>query len=93
MSTARQVIPRECLDLTILDFFTKQLQGNASGISSRISEVLQQVQLNAPHDRIVKSFSGGQQARLLLASALILESDMLLLDEPTNNLDAEGMQH
>ena len=34
---------------------------------------------------------GGQQARLLLASALIVEPDMLLLDEPTNNLDVNGI--
>ena len=45
------------------------------------------------HDRIMRSFSGGQQARLLLASALIVEPDILLLDEPTNNLDKEGIKH
>ena len=45
------------------------------------------------HERIVKSFSGGQQARLLLASALIQEPDILLLDEPTNNLDKSGITH
>jgi len=45
------------------------------------------------HDRIIKSFSGGQQARLLLASALIQSPDLLLLDEPTNNLDKAGVEH
>ncbi len=44
-------------------------------------------------NRTVKTFSGGQQARLLLASALIQEADVLLLDEPTNNLDKAGIEH
>ena len=40
----------------------------AAGIDSRVAKVLSDVQLVAPYDRIVKSFSGGQQARLLLAA-------------------------
>lgn len=91
VATAMQVIPRDCLDLTIKDFFIKQLHGNSSGAESRIVSVLQRVKLEAPMDRIVRSFSGGQQARLLLASALILEPDILILDEPTNNLDVAGL--
>ena len=58
------------------------------------------VEINAAHithtdlkDRLVKTFSGGQQARLLLASALIQDPDILLLDEPTNNLDKAGIEH
>ena len=119
-------MPRDCRDLNVLEFFTKQLHGNTSGklswakmsaftccnykhlfffiilnlffcyfsisflffsvffffylsifffsfllrlgIDSRISKVLNDVQLEAPYDRIIKSFSGGQQARLLLAA-------------------------
>ncbi len=91
LSTAMQVIQQEDRDRTLMDFFLNHLHGTRSGIDGRIASVLQKVQLLANNDRIVRSFSGGQQARLLLASALILEPDILLLDEPTNNLDAQGI--
>ncbi len=93
IATARQVIPRDELELTIREFFEKRFDKKIYNIDPLIDEVLEVVNLSAPHDRIVKSFSGGQQARLLLASALIQAPDLLLLDEPTNNLDKEGIAH
>lgn len=98
IAIARQVIPRDQLDLTVREFFAsyaKASEGQAKvwDIDPRIEAVLEVVNLNAPHDRIVRSFSGGQQARLLLASALIQDADVLLLDEPTNNLDKAGIAH
>lgn len=93
IALSRQVIPREELDLTVRDFFQKCFAEKVYDIDPKIDAVLEVVNLVAPHDRIVRSFSGGQQARLLLASALIQNPDLLLLDEPTNNLDVEGIRH
>src|ERR1700744_1000039 len=93
VATARQVIPRAELKLAVREFFEKMFAKKIYDIDPRIDDVLEIVNLHAPKDRIVGSFSGGQQARLLLASALIQKPDLLLLDEPTNNLDKEGIAH
>ena len=93
IATARQVIPRDQMSLTVRDFFEKVFAKKIYDIDPRINEVLEVVHLHAPLERIIKSFSGGQQARLLLASALIQNPDLLLLDEPTNNLDKAGIAH
>jgi len=96
IALSRQVIPRHELDLTVREFFEKCFNKKIYDIDPRIDDVLEIVNLRGHenvHERIVKSFSGGQQARLLLASALIQEPDILLLDEPTNNLDKAGISH
>jgi len=96
IALSRQVIPRDELDLTVREFFEKCFKEKVYDIDPRIDDVLEIVNLKGHdkvHERIVKSFSGGQQARLLLASALIQEPDILLLDEPTNNLDKAGISH
>lgn len=96
IALSRQVIPQDELDLTVRDFFQKCFKTKIYDIDPKIDDVLEIVNLKGHekiHDRIIRSFSGGQLARLLLASALIVEPDILLLDEPTNNLDKEGIKH
>lgn len=93
VATAKQVIPQEQMDLTVRDFFQSCFEETVYDIDPKIDSVLEIVHLDAPKDRTIRSFSGGQQARLLLASALVQSPDILLLDEPTNNLDKEGIQH
>ncbi|HTK33170.1 MAG TPA: ATP-binding cassette domain-containing protein [Candidatus Paceibacterota bacterium] len=98
VATARQVIPRPDLELTVREFFAKCFAEKVYDLDPKIDAILDVVNLhiakgNDIKDRIVKTFSGGQQARLLLASALIQDPDILLLDEPTNNLDKAGIEH
>src|SRR5687767_7460413 len=93
IATAAQVIPRAKMDLSVCEFFRSYFTKPVYDIDPRIDAVLEVVNLKADHSRIISSFSGGQQARLLLASALIQNPDLLLLDEPTNNLDTAGIAH
>ncbi len=100
IAISRQIIPREELSLTVREFFERCFDEKMYNIDPKIDEVLEVVNLTPAEkmkdtfkERVVGSFSGGQQARLLLASALIQNPDVLLLDEPTNNLDVAGIAH
>src|SRR3989344_5639475 len=90
---SRQVILQQELPFTVREFFEKCFPEKVYAIDPKIDAVLLAVNLPAQKDKLIKSFSGVQQARLLLASALIQDPDLLLLDEPTNNLDKAGIEH
>ena len=95
IATSFQVVLAEDKELTVQDFFKKYYPDKHKfNIDREIAEVLDAVNFKkAALDKKISAFSGWQQARLLLAAALIQNPDILLLDEPTNNLDKDGIWH
>lgn len=93
IATWFQVVLPEDKELKVEEFFRKYYPWDDFNIDRQISDILNVVNLKAPLDKKVNAFSWWQQARLLLAAALIQNPDILLLDEPTNNLDRDGIWH
>ena len=93
VAIARQTMDREKLDHTLEEFFAEAFTETRYDLRARIKDVLEIVHLEMPCEKKIHELSGGQQARLLLAFALIQNPDILLLDEPTNNLDYAGIEH
>lgn len=73
-------------DLTIqenLDYFARILDAG----SGRLDAVVKDVDLDARRRQLVRDLSGGERARVSLASALLNQPPLLILDEPTVGLD------
>ncbi|MDX6287402.1 MAG: type transport system ATP-binding protein [Frankiales bacterium] len=78
--------PSVYADLTVMQnlrYFAAVLRAP----SRQIDQVLNAVALNDFADQLVGRLSGGQRARVSLATALLGEPELLVLDEPTVGLD------
>lgn len=56
-------------------------------------KALEQVNMKDFADRNFSSLSGGEKQRIILARALVQNTDCLILDEPTNHLDIKYQLH
>lgn len=70
-------------------FGLKQQHVREPELTKRVDEMLATVQISELRDRMPKNMSGGQQQRIALARAIVMQPDVLLMDEPLSNLDAK----
>ncbi len=60
-------------------------------IEARIDQAVHHLRLDL--DASLEALSAGSKRRVLLAAALVRDSDLLILDEPTNHLDLDAIRH
>ena len=72
--------------------FDRWMASGAADLEDRIAPVLADLGLDVGPDALMTALSGGQAARVALASLLLSRFDVVLLDEPTNDLDLDGLE-
>lgn len=73
------------------DTLERWLALGGADLEERAADVVSEVAPGVRLDALTTGLSGGQAARVGLASLLLSRYDVLLLDEPTNDLDLAGL--
>jgi ABC-type sugar transport system ATPase subunit len=77
----------------IIDKYSKGILFNQSSLNDLVDEKINEMSVYpADRDRLVNSFSGGNQQKVLMAKWLASGVDILILDEPTRGVDVNAKQ-
>ncbi|MET0235032.1 MAG: ABC-F family ATP-binding cassette domain-containing protein [Kibdelosporangium sp.] len=74
------------------DSLERWLALGGADLAERTEEAVAELGLAVSLDQPMTALSGGQAARVGMASLLLSRYDIFLLDEPTNDLDLDGLE-
>jgi ATPase subunit of ABC transporter with duplicated ATPase domains len=92
VATEELAAGRDGAEDTYGDVLERWLALGGADLDERAAEVVADVAPGVALDAATTGLSGGQAARVGLASLLLSRYDVLLLDEPTNDLDLAGLE-
>ena len=70
-------------------FGLEAIKMDKNTIKNKVEEIAEMLSIKPYLDRLPNKLSGGEQQRLNLARALVLDKKIVILDEPLSNIDAK----
>ncbi len=87
--SANMLMHLDVLENILLPFAYSK-KSTKQAITQRAYVLLKQIGLEGFEHKRINTLSGGEQQRIAIARALILDPQVIFADEPTGNLDAEN---